>query len=142
MAGPSTSLAPPRRRLTPEHLALAVAALALLVLVVLPLVSLAWGSVSAGGRLTLAHFRQALSSRLYVQALWNSLVLGAWTAVLSVAIGLPLAWAVTRSDVPAKRFIRVTATIAYVTPPFLTAIAFVYLFSPNAGLMNRFAREV
>jgi hypothetical protein len=33
-------------------------------LVVLPLVSLVWGSVSADGRLTLAHFHEALSSRL------------------------------------------------------------------------------
>ncbi len=121
---------------------LAGASLAVLVLVVLPLGALLGGSVSAEGRFTLEHFRRVLGNRLYLQALWNSLVLGTWTAMLSVAIGLPLAWAVTRSDVPGKRFIRLTATIAYVTPPFLTAIAFVYLFSPNAGLANRFAREV
>jgi iron(III) transport system permease protein len=125
-----------------EHLVLAGASLALLVLVVLPVGALLWGSVTADGRLTLEHFRRALGSRLYVQALWNSLVLGTWTAALSVAIGLPLAWAVSRTDVPAKRFIQLTATIAYVTPPFLTAIAFVYLFSPNAGLLNRFTRDV
>jgi iron(III) transport system permease protein len=125
-----------------EHVALAAAAAALLVLVVAPLASLVWGSVIADGRLTLDHFRRALGNRLYVQALWNSLVLGAWTAALSVAIGLPLAWAVGRTTVPFKGFIRLTATVAYVTPPFLTAIAFVYLFSPNAGLVNRFLREV
>ena len=121
---------------------LALAAAALLVLVVLPLASLVWSSVTDEGRLTLANFRAALSQRLYVQALWNSLVLGAWTAVLSVAIGLPMAWAVGRTNVPAKKFIHLTAVVAYVTPPYLTAIAFVYLYSPNAGLLNRFAREV
>lgn len=120
---------------------LAVGAVALLVLVVLPLASLVWSSVTDQGRLTLANFRAALSHRLYVQALWNSLILGTWTAVLSVAIGLPMAWAVGRTDVPAKKFIHLTAVIAYVTPPYLTAIAFVYLYSPNAGLLNRFARE-
>jgi iron(III) transport system permease protein len=132
----------PRRSLGVEHVALAAAALALLVLVVLPLASLAWGSVTADGRPTLEHFRRALGSRLYLQALWNSLVLGGWTALLSVAIGLPLAWAVSRTDVPGKRFLHVTATVAYLTPPFLTAIAFVNLFSPNAGLVNRFVRDV
>jgi iron(III) transport system permease protein len=114
----------------------------MLVLVVLPLISLVWGSVSTDGRLTLAHFREALSSRLYVQALRNSLILGLWTAVLSVAVGLPLAWAVSRTNVPAKRLIHLTAIISYLTPPYLTAIAFVNLFSPNAGLVNRFARDV
>jgi iron(III) transport system permease protein len=112
------------------------------VLVVLPLLSLGWGSVSRDGRLTLEHYREALSSRLYVQALWNSLVLGTWTAVLSVVIGLPLAWAVSRTNVPAKRFIHFTAVISYLTPPYLTAIAFVNLFGPNAGLVNIFTREV
>jgi iron(III) transport system permease protein len=109
---------------------------------VLPLAFLVWGSLSAEGRPTLEHFREALGSRLYVQALRNSLVLGLWTSVLSVAIGLPLAWAVSRTDVPARRFVHMTAVVSYVTPPYLTAIAFVNLFSPNAGLVNRFLRDV
>ena len=121
---------------------MAGSALALLVLVVLPLTFLVWGSMTTDGRLTLEHFREALSSRLYVQALRNSLVLGLWTSVLSVAIGLPLAWAAARTNAPARRFVYLTAVIAYVTPPYLTAIAFVNLFSPNAGLVNRFLRDV
>lgn len=116
--------------------------LALGVLVVLPLAFLVWGAMTADGRFTLGHFSEALGSRLYVQALKNSLVLGLWTAALSVAIGLPLAWAVSRTNVPAKRFVHLTAVISYVTPPYLTAIAFVNLFSPNAGLVNRFVRDV
>ena len=121
---------------------MAASALALLVLVALPLAFLVWGSMSADGRLTLEHYREAFSSRLYVQALRNSLVLGAWTSVLSVAIGLPLAWAAARTNAPARRFVQLTAVVAYVTPPYLTAIAFVNLFSPNAGLVNRFLRDV
>jgi iron(III) transport system permease protein len=129
-------------RLSPEHLVLGGAALALAVLVVLPLTSLVWGSVSEDGRFTLAHFREALGQRLYLTALVNSLELGAWTSAISVAIGLPLAWAVSRTNLPARRFVHLTAVIAYVTPPYLTAIAFVNLFGPNAGLVNRFLRDV
>jgi len=77
--------------------------LALAVLVVLPLTFLVWGSVNTDGHLTLAHFRDAVSSRLYTQALRNSLILGISTAVLSVAVGLPLAWAVGRTNVPGKQ---------------------------------------
>jgi iron(III) transport system permease protein len=125
-----------------EHVVVAVAGLSLLVLVVLPLVFLMLGSILLDGRFTVEHFREAFSSRLYVHALLNSLILGAWTAGLSVAIGLPLAWAVSRTNVPAKRFVHLTAVVSYLTPPFLTAIAFVNLFSPNAGLVNRFVRDV
>src|SRR5918996_3332578 len=130
------------RALRVEHVVLAAAAAAMALLVVLPLAFLLWGSISADGRPSLEHFREALSSRLYVQALKNSLVLGGCTAALSVLIGLPLAWAVSRTNTPAKRFTPLTAVVSYVTPPFLTAIAFVNLFSPNAGLVNRFLRDV
>src|SRR5256712_1974801 len=116
--------------------------LALAVLVVLPLTFLVWGSVNTDGHLTLAHFRDAVSSRLYTQALRNSLILGISTAVLSVAVGLPLAWAVSRTNAPGKQFIHLTAIVSYLTPPFLTAIAFVNLFSPRAGLVNGFVRDV
>ncbi len=43
---------------------------------------------------------------------------------------------------PGKALIQVTATLSYLSPPFLTAIAFVYLFSPNAGLINVLMRDV
>ena len=54
-----------------------------------------------------------LSGRLYVNALKNSLILGAWTGLFSLVIGLLLAWAVSRTDVPCKPFIQVTATLSY-----------------------------
>ena len=41
-----------------------------------------------------------------------------------------------------KPLIKLTATLSYLSPPFLTAIAFVYLFSPNAGLVNVLMRDV
>jgi iron(III) transport system permease protein len=125
-----------------EHVVSGGAVLALVVLVVLPLVSLLWGSVAGEDGLTLGYFGRALSNRLYVQALVNSLMLGAWTALLSVAIGVPLAWAVTRTNLPGKGFVKLTATLAYLSPPFLLAIAYVNLFSPNAGLVNAFTRDV
>ncbi|PYM92389.1 MAG: hypothetical protein DME04_15210 [Candidatus Rokuibacteriota bacterium] len=99
---------------------MAGAVLALLVLVMLPLAFLVWGSVTTGDGVTLAHFRDALSSRLYLTALRNSLVLGLWTAVLSIAIGLPLAWVVSRTNAPARRFVHLSAVVSYLTPPFLT----------------------
>jgi iron(III) transport system permease protein len=125
-----------------DRIAMALAVLAILILVVFPIVSLLLGSIRADGGISVENFREALSGRLYVQAILNSLILGLWTAVFSVLIGLPLAWAVARTNVPFKTLIRLTATLSYLSPPFLTAIAFVNLFSPNAGLINAFLRDV
>lgn len=129
-----------RIRLQPVVTAMAIAAVA--ILVVLPIGSLLTGSVRVDGGWTLDHFARVLSTRLYVQALVNSLLLGAWTGLFSIAIGVPLAWAVSRTNVPGKRLIQVTANLSYLSPPFLTAIAFVYLFSPNSGLFNMLMRDV
>ena len=132
----------PRTRIRLEHVVMGGAIVALIVLVVLPLCSLLLGSVKGEQGLSLDHFEEVLSGRLYVNALKNSLILGAWTGLFSLVIGLVLAWAVSRTDVPAKPLIQITATLSYLSPPFLTAIAFTYLFSPNAGLINVLLRDV
>jgi iron(III) transport system permease protein len=132
----------PRPQLRFEHVVMGGAMLALVVLIVLPLLFLLVGSLKDEDGLSLAHFAEVLSGRLYVNALENSLILGAWTSLFSLITGLVLAWAVSRTDVPGKRFIQATATASYLLPPFLTAIAFTYLFSPNAGLINVLMRDV
>jgi len=141
---PAAKVGGARRNLLPrlETCVMGAAVVALIVLVVLPLLFLLVGSVRGEEGLSLEHFTEALSGRLYVQALVNSLVLGAWTGLFSIIIGLPMAWAVSRTNVPAPALFRITATLSYLSPPFLTAIAYVNLFSPNAGLVNVFLRDV
>src|SRR5215813_6892213 len=130
------------RRFRLEHVVMAGAIGSRIVRVVLPLLWLFYGSLKGEEGLSFSHFGEVLSGRLYVNALLNSLILGAWTGLFSLVIGLILAWAVSRTDVPGKRFIHATATLSYLLPPFLTAIAFTYLFSPNAGLINVLMRDV
>src|SRR4249919_4088069 len=135
-------VAGPRTRLRLEHVVMGGAVLCLIVLVVLPLMSLLIGSLRGEQGMSLDNFAEVLSGRLYVTALKNSLILGAWTGLFSLVIGVSLAWAVSRTDVPGKALIQLTASLSYLSPPFLTAIAFVYLFSPNAGIINVLVRDV
>jgi iron(III) transport system permease protein len=141
-ASPPRPLRPAWRKLRFEHFVMGGAIVALVILVVLPLMSLLLGSVRGEEGLSLDHFAQVLTGRLYITALKNSLMLGAWTSLFSTILGLTLAWAVSRTDVPAKPLLQLTATLSYLSPPFLTAIAFTYLFSPNAGLINVLMRDV
>ena len=140
--GSPIRVAGPRMRLRLEHFIMGFAILCLIVLVVLPLLSLLLGSVRGEQGMSFDNFAEVMSGRLYVNALKNSLILGAWTGLFSLVIGVSLAWAVSRTDVPAKALIQMTASLSYLSPPFLTAIAFVYLFSPNAGLINVLTRDV
>src|SRR5690349_13261972 len=139
---PATQAAPRTMRIGLDHVVMAGAVVCLVVLVVLPVGALMGGSLIADGGISLDNFREAVTGRLYVQALMNSLTLGGLTGLFSIVIGVPLAWAVSRTNVPGKPLIRATATLAYLSPPFLTAIAFVNLFSPNSGLINVALREL
>src|SRR6476620_10437751 len=138
---PGLARPPLRDRLKLEHVVMGGAVVALIVLVVLPLLSLLFGSVKGEEGLSFDHFSEVLSGRLYLTALKNSLILGAWTSLFSLVLGLVLAWAVSRTDVPGKPLIQLTATLSYLSPPFLTAIALTYLFSPTAGLINVLMRD-
>lgn len=138
---PSITLAEKRGEIV-KNLIFVTAIVALLILIVLPVGSLLIGSMRQDGAFTLDNFVQALSGRLYRQALINSLVLGGWTSLLSILIGVPLAWAVSRTNIPGKNLVYITATLSYLSPPFLTAISFVSLFGPNSGLLNVLFRDV
>ncbi|HEX7969825.1 MAG TPA: iron ABC transporter permease, partial [Stellaceae bacterium] len=86
---------------------------------------------------TLANYAAAFSDRLQLQALWNSLLLGAGVAALAAIFAVPMAWAVARTDMPGKNLVRLLVLGAFVTPPYLGAIGWILLAGPNAGWLNK-----
>src|SRR5438552_8164074 len=119
-----------------------IAAAALLLLMLLPLAWLGYLSVSGEGGLTLAHYARVFTDARLQKALWNTVVLAFWSALLSLAIGAPMAWLTARTDLPGKRVIRGLVMASFVTPPFLGAFAWVMLARPNAGYLNKLYREL
>jgi iron(III) transport system permease protein len=67
----------------------------------------------------------------------NTLILALGAGLISVGLGVPLAWATARSDLPLRRSIQALVAVAYITPPYLTAIAYIILLGPDAGYFNR-----
>src|SRR5215212_949027 len=122
--------------LSADRVIMAAAVLALLVLVVYPALFLVWGSISKDGALTLEYFQRAFSSALYYNALLNTIYLGAGGGGISVINGVPIAWAVSRTNMPARGAVRALVGVSYITPPFLSSIAYVVLLAPNAGAVN------
>ncbi len=120
---------------------LAVVVLALLI--VWPIGWLVLMSFEDGqGGFTFANYVRAASAQRYWDAAANSLILGTSVGVLSVLVATPLAWAIARTNMPGRRFIQVMALASLITPGFLTAVAWILLAGPNAGLLNQFYRAV
>src|SRR4051812_24019770 len=88
-------------------------------------------------RLTLQNYVEAYGRARHLQALWNTLQFGAGVAGLAVIFGVPLGWAISRTDMPAKGFIRLMVFGAFIIPPYLGAIGWILLAGPNAGWLNK-----
>ena len=89
------------------------------------------------GRFTLANYAEAYGSVRHLQAILNSLELGLGVALLAGLFGVPIAWAISRTDMPAKGFVRLMVFGAFITPPYLGAIGWILLAGPNAGWLNK-----
>ncbi|MBV8211380.1 MAG: iron ABC transporter permease [Burkholderiaceae bacterium] len=89
------------------------------------------------GRLTLANYREAYGSLRQLRGVLHSLELGVGVALLSGVLGVPIAWAISRTDMPAKSLVRLMVLAAFIIPPYLGAIGWILLAGPNSGWLNR-----
>jgi len=104
---------------------------ALMVFIVYPLASVVLTALRPEGRWSLGVFREIAASAYMRQAFSNSIMMGVLTAVIGTGIGFLFAFAVTRADVPLKRFLHAIAIIPIVSPPFIGALAIIMLFGNN-----------
>ncbi|MBI3434542.1 MAG: iron ABC transporter permease [Proteobacteria bacterium] len=107
-------------------------------LIVNPLSRLLLSSLQdpGSGQFTLANFAAAYGQPRYLAALRNSLVLGVSVTALCIVTAVPMAWAVSRTDMPGKTLVGVLTFGAFLTPPYLGALAWILLAGPNAGWLN------
>ncbi len=131
------------RALTGRHtvdvqtVVLGVAVAVLLALVGYPLLWLLLGALGLPGAATVEHLARIHGRAANLDALVNTLILGFGAGLMSIVLGVPLAWAAARSTVPFRRGIHALVALSYITPPYLTALAYIILLGPDAGLVNR-----
>jgi iron(III) transport system permease protein len=148
MSGAIEALAQPARRsafgrrlrfLEPSMVLWLVLIAVLIFLVASPMVRLVASSFQEAetGRFTLANYAEAYGRLRHLQALLHSLELGLGVALLAGVFGVPIAWAISRTDMPAKGFVRLMVFGAFIIPPYLAAIGWILLAGPNAGWLNK-----
>jgi iron(III) transport system permease protein len=110
----------------------------LLFLVAFPLLTLLVVSFEdqRTGAFTLQNYLTAYGRERYLNALVNSLLLGLSSAALAVVMAVPMAWAVSRTDMPFKGLTWAVVLGAFILPPYLSAIGWILLAGPNSGFVN------
>lgn len=120
-------------------------AVVLVILILNPIFYLFKESFTAqgdAGGWTLMNYVEAFTNPLYyspiVATLWISLSVG----FLSLVVGAAIAWCVSRTDIPMGSTIRNLILASFVTPPFLGAIAWIFLAGPREGWLNDIYRFI
>jgi iron(III) transport system permease protein len=111
----------------------------LIFLVAEPMLQFAASSFQkAGGEgFTLSNYGAAFANARRLQALANSLLVGTASTALCIIFAAPIAWAVSRTNMPCKGFVRLTVIATFITPSYLGGIGWILLAAPRAGWLNR-----
>ena len=139
-----TIISQPRGRRIPltTFITLGLCVAAVLVVVGYPVIWLVLGAFGLPSDFTFTGIIRAYSRSQNLLPLVNTLWLALGVSILSVLLGVPLAWITARTDVAFKRVIHACVALSYITPPYLTALAYIILAGPDAGYFNRALRMV
>lgn len=83
---------------------------------------------------------QAYTNPRNYGAIVNTLIIAGGTSMLATVTGTGLAWAVVRTNVPARHVIGMASIVPFVLTSFMGALAWILLASPDIGLINQFLR--
>ena len=72
-----------------------------------------------------------------IAPLGNSLLIWGLTTVISLPIGVAIAWTLARTRIPFSHTLEFMFWVAYMVPPLPTTIAWIGLMDPYLGLLNR-----
>ncbi|MFQ6098184.1 MAG: hypothetical protein ACE5O2_10705, partial [Armatimonadota bacterium] len=109
------------------------------ILSVAPVLSVLAQGVFPPSRPLLSPFVEVFRTR-HVTLLARTLALAAGTTATACLIGLPVGFLLWRADVPWRRGLRLLSFVPLVLPPYVSAVAWIYLFGSH-GVANAAAAK-
>jgi iron(III) transport system permease protein len=112
--------------------------LILYLFIVLPMAKIVWRSLldNDGRWIGLANYARYFGTPAIAASITNSLFVAVLSMVLTVTLAFLYAYALTRTQMPAKGAFRVIAMLPIFAPSLVQAFAFVYVFGNN-GIFTR-----
>jgi iron(III) transport system permease protein len=89
---------------------------------------------------SVGHWVEFTQSPSDVESLVNSLIISVASVVAALAIGVPLAFLLTRYDFPGRATLRAVATLPAALPPLVGVIAFLFLYG-DSGFITRIIQD-
>src|SRR6266550_2302056 len=78
----------------------------------------------------------------YPQIILNTLTVSLAATVMALVLGFVMAWIITRTNVPGRRFFEQVMVVPYYLTPLLGALAWSLLGTPESGFLNQVWRAL
>jgi iron(III) transport system permease protein len=88
---------------------------------------------------TFRHYLELYTDPFAYSAFLNTIGFTVVTLVVSLALGVPIAWLVERTDIRGKSAIITVMTMSVLIPGFFTAMGWLFLAHPRIGMLNQIA---
>ena len=89
------------------------------------------------GTFTLDNYAELFADEDLPPVVLRTLVLGLGSIVVMMVFSFPFAWLIARTDFPWKGALFTLLTAKMAIPGFITAMAYIWLFNPSSGLINK-----
>ncbi len=89
------------------------------------------------GSFSLKFIESVLSHSGAIKAFTNTGIVSLCITVLSVLMAVPVGWVLSRTDLPKAKAFRSWFCLPYAIPPYVGAMAWIYLANPTTGILNQ-----
>lgn len=101
-----------------------------------PLLSIFISSFIEEGSFNLSHYHTFFTQKYYYGALINSITVSSLATVFACLIGIPIAYIMTRYDIPFKGVINILIILTLLSPPFIGAYSWILMLGNNGFITN------
>jgi iron(III) transport system permease protein len=89
-----------------------------------------------------ANYVTAFTNPFALEVIFNTLGFSVVALVVALAFGIPIAWLITRTDLPGRALISLAMTLTILVPGYTSAMGWLFLAHPRIGLINKLAQAV
>ena len=116
--------------------------ISVVILVIYPLFMLLRNAViDSGGQFTLDYFVKFLSKQYYLGTVLNSFKVSISATILTMVIGVPLAYFYNMYEIKGARFLQIIIILCSMSAPFIGAYSWILLLGRN-GLITNFVKDL
>ena len=115
---------------------------AYLLFLIYPMFNLLRQSVlTKGGEFTLEYFQKFFGKAYYFSTLWNSLKVSVLATIVTLVIGVPLAYVYNLYEIKGKTFLQMIIILCSMSAPFIGAYSWILLLGNN-GIVRKTIRSL